>query len=494
LRVVALDGSAPRVLLPHGAATWAEALDWSPDGKFILAGIVDRQEQTGLGLVSVADGSVRNLRTSLRYDPQDGRFSPDGLYVAYSRKTGTEGNSVRTRDVFLLAVDGSREIPVVQHPADDAFVDWLPDGRGILFGSDRDGTQDLWALAVEKGQAQGMPILVRRRVGPFTPLGLTRDGALYYRTPAPFMDVYTTSLDPKTGNVSGPPKKEPLSWEGSNRWPVWSPDGKRLAYVSARPTVVGPFQPGRAREFIVCVYSADTNLVREYRHEKVFTTPRWSPDRRHLYVAASNVDRRGIYSLDLDRGEYLPYVGAGENEPMRYFQFSGDGTWMVWVASRENVSIVVRRDTRTGEEKELDRVSGLSINGMALSRDGGHLAWVLMADKTTKILKVMELPDGTPKEIQRLTETGGGRTELAFSPDGQFIYYSDLPAAGGRDWHLWRIPSAGGTPQDVGLGVGSFEQLGVHPDGSRITFAAPTINPERSQVWVLENFLPATKR
>jgi hypothetical protein len=45
----------------------------------------------------------------------------------------------------------------------------------------------------------------------------------------------------------------------------------------------------------------------------------------------------------------------------------------------------------------------------------------------------------------------------------------------------------------MGLGVGDFEQLGVHPDGSRITFAAPTINPERSQVWVLENFLPARK-
>ena len=44
------------------------------------------------------------------------------------------------RDVFIMAVDGSREIPAVVHMADDLVVGWSPDGRYLLFSSDRTGS------------------------------------------------------------------------------------------------------------------------------------------------------------------------------------------------------------------------------------------------------------------------------------------------------------------------------------------------------------------
>jgi Tol biopolymer transport system component len=477
--VVARDGSA-RGSWSRG---WGliEVVDWSPDGRDILAATFypDKHEWT---LVSVADGSARPLRTFTATTALDGRFSPDGLYVAYSRTTGKGGNSPRTRDVFLLSLETSREIPIVENLADDALLEWLRDGRGILFASDRAGTIDMWTIQIENGQPKGGPTLVRRSIGPITPLGLTKAGAFYYRTPSSFMDVYTASLDPKTGNVTGPLKKEPLPWEGHNRWSDWSPDGKRLAYVSTRPTVVGPFQPGTAREFIVCVYSADTGSVREYRLEKVFLGPHWSPDGRQLYVAASNMDGRGIYRLDVESGEFTPFLFAGENLGVRYFQVSADGNWIVY--NRNNT--ILLRDAGTGGEKELDRAS-LSPAALALSRDGSRLA-VMRVDKTTKALKAMQFPDGTPKEIQRLREKEGA-SEVALSSDGRFIYYSDVAPDGGSAWRLWRVPADGGTPQDTGLVVPNyFEQLTVHPDGLRLTFDTPTINPERSQVWVMENF------
>jgi Tol biopolymer transport system component len=481
LCVIPLDGSASRFLVatPLGN-TWVEPLDWSPDQKHILVlgTYTGEWKSGGLSLVAVADGSARSLKIgdAVAFGSPDCRFSPDGLTIACNR-----GPKQGKRDIFLFSADGSRETPLVQHPADDALLEWLPDGRGILFASDRGGTIDLWSLQIEKGRPQGAPTLVRRSIGPTTPMRLTKSGAFYYETPASFMDVYTATLDPRTGNVAGEPKKEPLPWEGHNRWPDWSPDGRRLAYVSVRPTVVGPYAPGRARESLVCIYSADTGKVREYPGVRTSSTS-WSPDGRYLYVTASLLGGGGIYRINVESGEFTPVLLEANGGGV---QVSADRQWIVFCRNRR----LQRRNVQSGEEKELDGPD-VYPGRLALSPDGRRLAWVLESDEKTRVLKVMPFPDGTPKEIQRLKDPD---SRIAWSPDGRFIYYSDLPPAGGKDCHLWRAPADGGTAQDLGSVANFHEHLSVHPDGSRITFSTETLNPEPPQLWVMENFLPAAK-
>jgi Tol biopolymer transport system component len=292
--------------------------------------------------------------------------------------------------------------------------------------------------------------------------------------------VYTISLDPKTGGTVGPPRKEPLPWEGHNRWPAWSPDGTRLAYVSIRPTVVGPYAPGRARAFLVCIYSPATGRVREYPSLRG-NLPNWSPDGRYLYVTGNNVTRNGIDRIDVESGEVtpvLPEVAGG--------QVSADGRLLVFF-NRDRRLLV--RNLQNGEEKELDG-PGAGIPLVALSRDGSRLAWVSASDAKRKVLKIMPFPDGTPREVQPLRDPDLG---VAWSPDGSFVYYSDLPAAGEKPWHLWRVPADGGTAQDLGSAASFHERLTVHPNGLRITFSTQTLNPEPAQLWVMENFLPARK-
>ncbi|MBM3957587.1 MAG: PD40 domain-containing protein [Gemmatimonadetes bacterium] len=106
-------------------------------------------------------------------------------------------------------------------------------------------------------------------------------------------------------------------------------------------------------------------------------------------------------------------------------------------------------------------------------------------------MKVMPFPDGTPKDIQRVRDPD---SRIAWSPDGRFIYYSDLPPAGGKAYHLWRVPADGGTAQDLGSAANRHRNLSIHPDGLRITFSTGTLDPEPAQLWVMENFLPAPKK
>ena len=70
-------------------------------------------------------------------------FSPDGQFVAYDLPSADAGNQ---RDVYVMAVDGSREIPAVIDPNQDIVMGWSPDGKFLLFASDRSGSMSLWAL------------------------------------------------------------------------------------------------------------------------------------------------------------------------------------------------------------------------------------------------------------------------------------------------------------------------------------------------------------
>ncbi len=87
LRIVGLDGSKPRVLCVEGGAPWPRA--WSQDGKYILAirsqkdESQERGEEGQILLVSVADGSLRVLKSLGKRHTRNMSLSPDGRYVVY---------------------------------------------------------------------------------------------------------------------------------------------------------------------------------------------------------------------------------------------------------------------------------------------------------------------------------------------------------------------------------------------------------------------------
>jgi hypothetical protein len=138
-----------------------------------------------------------------------------------------------------LAKDGSRETKLVESPGTGRVLGWSPDGKRILFASDRTGSTGAWSIGVAEGRPQGAPELVNKGdIEGITPMGSTRSGALYYRLPTGLRDVYIASLDMATGKVTVPPApiNPRLLGETKRRLVIgWTVPGLPLGWGPAHP-------------------------------------------------------------------------------------------------------------------------------------------------------------------------------------------------------------------------------------------------------------------
>ena len=142
LRIVGIDGSGECLLYGEQAVD-VRPLDWSPDGKRVLASLKPKDGPHQLVWVPLAGGDVQVVKTLADHAPLEVRSSPDGRYIAYAYPP-TDGSA--NRDIFLLASDGSDETVLVAHPEDDRVLDWTPDGERLLFTSGRTGSLGTWIL------------------------------------------------------------------------------------------------------------------------------------------------------------------------------------------------------------------------------------------------------------------------------------------------------------------------------------------------------------
>jgi Tol biopolymer transport system component len=495
LRVVGLDGRPPRVL--HRFESGGErCADWSPDGQNILSTVSGKDGSLRLLLVTVADGSTRELTTLERsIYPTGLRFSPDGRHVAHDV---LPDETSPDRDVYLLSLETGQTAPLIRHPADDFLLGWSADGQWLVFASDRAGALGLWVMAMDGVKTVGAPRLVQEGIGRILPMGLTRQGALYYGAVTATEDIYVADLDPRTGLIDGPERKAVEKNEGANFGPSYSPDGRFLAYVTRGGHSPYPTNVGNA----LCIRDLDTGQERVFFHEiweqgyRWIGGTSWSPDSRHLTFGASRgVSPDTVLRLSLDTGEIAPILQAGANDVLMHGLYGPGQKHFFALGDKETQSSrIVVRDLETGDERELYRLPTLERGlRMALSPDGRWLSFINAGWGGVRVLRVIPASGGEAREVWSFGETKPGTPggSLTWSPDGRSILFSapdpdDLPS-----WVLWRVPAEGGTPEKMGLARHwGMYSLTVHPSGRRIAFAGRGGPSTSSEVWVMENFLP----
>ncbi len=468
--------------------------DWSADGKWISAQLSGKGLGQRLALISTADGSLRVLKSiEGPYVATKAFFSPDSKYLAYDRPSGTAGQ----RDIFLLPVDGGAEVPAVvqalNSPASNMVMGWMPDGH-LVYASDATGSVSLWALPMLNGKPQGTPTLVKSDIGNARATGVTRSGSVYYFTANRDVFLYTASVDLKSGKLTSPPVRLANQVAGSNIDPVWSPDGKQLAYVSQRSW---------GNQFgilsILSTSTGETREVRDFTQLKQFLWPSWSPDGRS--IVAQGIDPKGndgIYRVNAMTGGVEPLVIAEKGSHLSFPMMTPTGETLIYFRQiNGSPGAMIQRDLSTGAERKLlDGVRPNTTGMPVLSPDGRYLHYVTLDDATKQsTLAVLPVAGGTPRELLRVQQPLSLRTGW-WTPDGSSVIYQETatgasysPIAANGPREFWLVGLNGGTPSKIDLppGVGNIR---THPDGQLAVFTLP--DNTGSELVAIENPLSAS--
>jgi dipeptidyl aminopeptidase/acylaminoacyl peptidase len=277
------------VIFRNEESGFVQPTSWTPDGKQILTLFFRKDNISQIALVDAASGASRVLKSLNWVYPKRMDISPDGKWIAYD---SFGGDKPGPRDIYVLAMDGSRETKVVAAPGEDLFPVWSPDGGELLFASDRSGTMDAWAVRMEEGRAAGEPRVIRRDLKQFLPMGVTSAGSLFYG-----LRTGTTNIAIQNG--AGDVRELPTRTPGRDAAPAYSRDGKRLSYLSRR----GAENFGLQARMIV-VRELETGVERDLPAKLAHVEAvRWSPDGEWLLASGSDgKGRSGLFRVRVSDG------------------------------------------------------------------------------------------------------------------------------------------------------------------------------------------------
>jgi len=484
-------GTGSRVVHDGSGVSVFYLYDWLSDDE-ILTGIYRPDQTTGLAFLSLSTGTLRVLKS---FDWRDAHaaLSPDGRFVAYDHPPGEDPVD---RDIRVMSVNGSTDVPLVVGPGKDIVLGWLPSGGGLLFHSERSGSPSLWRIPMSNGTAAGQPVLVRDDVRNLEPLGFAGN-AFYYGLAIEAPEFRTATIDRDARRLIPRPTTFEAPWGGTIvRALAWSPDGEHVAHDAD--------MTGRPNAWIL-VRRADGTPVREWNFELRLQRMllHWMPDGSGLILSARDARGRvGFFRMGLESGE-LELLRRLDDEGTtgRLFSVSPDGRFLYFTQIADPTATpadraieIVERELAAGVERAVGRVAYHDVNLGA-----GH--WSPITPSPDGKLLAVQVPQSTGETEIRLMPVAGGAAEtlltihppavsngiIAWEPGGQSLLMLVQPHPSAEIWStadvaLWRVSRNGeierlGEIQDYAGGAR------LHPDGRTLAYRAGRY---RGEVWAID--------
>lgn len=421
----------------------------------------------------------------------DPRCSPDAKWIAYTLTTVDNAGDKRDTDIWMASVDGKSNLRVTTSTESESSPKWSPDGKYLSFLSSRPGKakgSQVWVMDRQGGEAtqftefkgrlsyfewspdstrlaivlkededekkddkkpeaeKPKPIVIDR-------YAFKRDGAGYV-TGAKRSRIYLYDIASK--------KLELVTTENFDETaPVWSPDGKQLAFTSNRDAD-GDRVPNND------IWVVDAKAGSKPRKLTAFTgsdsQPVWSPDGKFIAYLTGSEHKMGEYNMN--RLALVPVEGgqpkivtASLDRGVNSHQFTTDGRQLEFLVS-DDMNVYPARVSINGGAVE--RMVGGKLAITSLDRQGACVASLVSTDVMPSELHVLEgstlrkltshndeLLKGiklvTPEEVRFKAKDGNDVHALLFKPV-DYVAGTKVPfllrihgGPNGQDQHSFRM-------------------------------------------------------
>lgn len=492
-------------------------------------------------------------------------LSPDGREIAF----------VSGGDIWTVPASGGEARLLVAHGDTESRPFYSPDGKSLAFNSTRSGNGDIYVLTLETGQLRrltyddgaenlsawsndsrmvyfhltsrdisGMNDIYRVSVAGGTPMPVTADryASEFFGTPSPDgstlafsargiaaaqwwrkgsshldqSEIWTTKIGTKPGDK---PAYERLTEGGAKElWPLWSPNGQTLYYVSDRngqqnlwskplkgqSTMLTNFSNGRVlwpsishdgrmlvfeRDFQIWTYDVSTKQTAPVAirlrgaaagpsvdHQKLtsqFRDLALSPDGKKVAFTAHG-EVFAASAKDGGDAVRISNTPAVESQPV----WTPNSRTLIYVSTRSGVANLYQYTFSTRDETRLTD-SQQDDAAPVVSPDGQSVAFV----RNGQELRVLEL--GSKKErvlykgyLGRPPFSGSGT--VVWSPDGKWLAFMAFGTKTFRN--AWLVPGAGGEARPVSFLANTFGgNVNWSPDGKYLLFGT-TQRTEMAQI------------
>ena len=452
-------------------------LTWSPDNNsLVVSAIGEGREPAALFRLSLDTGEKSKLTSPPAQDQGDTSpaFSPDGRTLAFTRVVDA-GQS----ELYLLTVSGGskpagepRRVFMENQSADSPA--WTEDGRAIIFSSGQPGQRSLWKIGISGSssttKAEQLASLGARA---YQPAISRRGNRLVYAhfsfrssiSSIPTLDTQRVRT-PNTPAAGDKPAAVIASTRNQSS-PQFSPDGKRIAFMSNR---------SGSDEIWVCDGNGQNAVqVTSFGGPRA-TNPTWSPDGERLAFDSNAAGQFDIYVVGSNGGkpQRMTTDPANDGNP----SWSRDGRWIYFDSARSGQQQLWKMPASGGDAIQVTHDGGF---GPHESPDGKFLYYAKALSDTS----LWRIPvEGGP--ATRVLESLSSHLNVAFAASAIYFVPSGTSSSSIQvlDLNTNRIVTVASFK--IPLSLGELGGLALSPDGKRLLYTQ--LDEQGSELMLVEKF------
>jgi Tol biopolymer transport system component len=411
-------------------------------------------------------------------------LSPDGKTILFQ--------SDRSGDVELwtIAIDGSALKKLTSSPGYDGNPSWSPDGKSIAFSSTRDKDLEIYVMNSDGTGSKRLTTMKGDDGHPhWYPDGsriiFNSERTSDFATNKNFDEIFSVKPD-------GSDARQMTDLKSVSTFASVSPDGKKVVFRGSTSTPAFAWDMSSNANSLnseIFVMDIDGKNITNITNNSAFDGwPAWSPDSKKILFASNrsgkpNSGQLFVCNPDGSDIQQLTDLAGAVTQP----SWSADGklihAFQHWETGDEHYGVIVEVPLVRNEAKILagpTRAATSVIDSYpSISPDGKSIVFQSNRTGNAEIYTV----DAEGKNLKQLTHSTTPNNSPKWSPKGDLIVYASEQD---KDSEIYVMKSDGSAQTRLTTAPGDDSHPNWFPDGSRIIFNSALNTPDRSKDWPLQ--------